>query len=40
MQVRRTITLGKSSLSALTETRTPGGTYTFRNLSRYIRAPP
>ena len=37
--VRRTITLGKTTLATLTETRTAGGTYAFRNQSTYTRVP-
>jgi hypothetical protein len=39
VQVRRTITLGKTTLSTLTETRSTGGQYGFRNLSTYTRQP-
>jgi hypothetical protein len=37
VEVRRTLTLSKLNLSTLTETRTPGGTFRFRNLSTYTR---
>ena len=39
VQMRRTITLGKTTLRTLTETRASGGTYRFRNLSTYTRQP-
>jgi hypothetical protein len=39
VEVRRTIMLEKSALTTLKETRTPGGTFEFRNQSMYSRQP-
>jgi hypothetical protein len=39
VEVRRTITLEKTTLTALKETRAPGGTFEFRNQSTYSRQP-
>jgi uncharacterized membrane protein YvbJ len=39
VEVRRTITLEKSALTTLKETRAPGGTFEFRNQSTYSRQP-
>ncbi|THF69268.1 hypothetical protein E7T06_12875 [Deinococcus sp. Arct2-2] len=44
VEIRRTITLntmtgGRASLTTLTETRAPGGTFAFRNRSSYTRTP-
>jgi hypothetical protein len=39
VEVRRTITLGKTTLTTLKETRLKGGMFKFRNLSTYTRQP-
>jgi hypothetical protein len=39
VEVRRTITLEKTKLTTLKETRAPGGTFEFRNQSTYSRQP-
>ncbi|WP_211214814.1 VCBS domain-containing protein [Deinococcus aquatilis] len=39
VEIRRTITLGRTTLITLTETRAPGSTFAFRNRSSYIRIP-
>jgi hypothetical protein len=39
VEVRRTITLEKTGLTTLKETRVPGGTFEFRNQSTYSRQP-